>query len=293
MPEPYSPLRYPGGKSKISNFIIKKIQEVDTQINRYVEPYAGGAGAALRLLFEDYVDEILINDADPRMYCFWHSIINHNEQFWQRISDIEISVSEWRKQRAVYEKRDLRSKFDLGFATFYLNRSSRSGIIHNAGPIGGFDQKGNYKIDARFNRDTLMRRVQRIGAYSDHIDISCIDGLDLLKKLNRSRSSAKNTFVYLDPPYYKKGASLYLNCFTHDQHKALSQYLARRLNFNWILTYDNVSEIRDLYSDFPQLPFSLHYTTSKYRIGQELLIHPMGQRLTQSSIEALPIVRAA
>lgn len=290
MAEPYSPLRYPGGKARLANFLIEFIKCNDLDIPHYVEPYAGGAGAALRLLFEEYVETITVNDADPRVRCFWQAITKYNDAFLDLLEESVTTVEEWHRQRAIYEKRDLRKILELGFATFYLNRTVRSGIIHNGGPIGGYNQKGNYKIDARYNRAQLARRIQRIGVYADRINVSGVDGLDLLKNLNRRHAKAKNTLVYLDPPYYCKGADLYLNRFTHGQHAALAAYLSSSKNFPWVMTYDNVAAIRELYSAFPQVCFNLSYSAYERRQGQELLIYPRSLQVTSSAGVALPSV---
>lgn len=290
MPELYSPLRYPGGKARLTDFLIEIFSANGAHEPHYVEPYAGGAGAALRLLFEEYAESITINDADPRVSCFWEAVTKQNDNFLDLLDKTEVTVTEWQRQRKIYEKCDLRKILDVGFATFFLNRTTRSGIIHNGGPIGGYDQTGNYKIDARFNRGQLARRVQRIGAYSDRINVSGYDGLALLKKINKSHVKAKRTFVYLDPPYYSKGADLYLNKFTHDQHKELAAYLGSAKNFPWIMTYDNVEAIRGLYLNFPQAWFNLSYSAYERRKGQELLIYPESVVVPPEAICALPAV---
>lgn len=288
MPEPYSPLRYPGGKAKLSSFIIEVLHHNDLKEPHYLEPYAGGAGAALRLLFEEYVESITINDADLRIRCFWIAITKHTDAFLGLLENVEVNIEEWYRQREVYRNCDLRKVLKVGFATFFLNRTNRSGIIHNSGPIGGYDQTGNYKIDARFNREQLARRIQRIGIYSDRIRVDGIDGLSLLKKTNQNWLYSKRTFVYLDPPYYGKGANLYMNPFTHKHHVQLAEYLRSPKNFPWIMTYDNVEAIKELYKRFPQFGFSLSYSAYERRRGQELLIHPESIKIPQQAKEALP-----
>jgi len=290
MSEPYSPLRYPGGKAKLANFLIAVMRMNRIRPTQYVEPYAGGAGAALRLLFEEYVDRIWIHDADPRILCFWRALTEENEEFVKRLKTVEVSVAEWHKQRRVYDACNVNRPCTLGFATFYLNRTSRSGIIHNGGPIGGYDQKGNYLIDARFNRDQLVRRVQRIGIYADRITVSGIDGLALLKKMNRSPAKAQSQFVYLDPPYHAKGPELYMDRFTTKQHEQLAKYLSLPKAFNWIMTYDDVDAIRQLYKTFPKFRFSLEYSVSGRRKGHELLIHTKSVTVPPKVKTALPYV---
>ena len=291
MVEAYSPLRYPGGKARLSRFLIEVIRANGLSQPHYVEPFAGGAGAALRLLFEEFVDSITINDADPRIRCFWEAATRYPDRFLDRLEKIPVTIAEWRKQRELYKRRDLRKVFELGFATFFLNRTARSGIVHNGGPIGGFDQAGNYKIDARFNRSELGRRICRIAAYSDRIEISDHDGLALLRKLNRRRTAPK-TLVYIDPPYYSKGNKLYFNRQTHSDHAAIAAYLSSEKRFKWLMTYDDVTEIRALYAGLPQIQFSLSYSAYKRRNGNELLIHPPSLRVPLSVRSALPTVAA-
>ena len=292
MAEYYSPLRYPGGKARLSSFLIEVVKENGIVGAHYIEPYAGGAGAALRLLFEEFVESITINDADPRIRCFWQAATQHSERFLSMIYSVPVTVDEWRRQREIYERRDLRAVFDLGFATFFLNRTTRSGIVHNGGPIGGYNQSGPYKIDARFNRSELGRRICRLVAYSDRIEISDVDGLVLLKELNRRRKAAATAFVYIDPPYYSKGDELYLNCLSHAEHAALALYLRSTKRFSWLMTYDDVPQIRELYSGLPQLPFSLSYSVYNRRRGKELLIHPQTLRVPRRALSALPSIAA-
>jgi DNA adenine methylase len=287
MSEPYSPLRYPGGKAKLSPLLIQVLTDNKIIEPHYIEPYAGGAGAALRLLFEEYVESITINDADFRIRCFWEAVTAYTEQFLDLLAKTKVTITEWYRQRAIYEGGNVENPIELGFATFYLNRTTRSGIIHNGGPIGGYEQKGKYKVDARYNREQLARRVYRIGAYSDRIHVSGMDGLDCLKKIS-NKSVENRTFIYLDPPYYTKAATLYLNRFTHFQHEQLAEYLLSTNRLPWVLTYDNVDAIKRLYLSLPQIQFSLAYSAYRYREGKEVLIYPKSIQMSSDALQALP-----
>ncbi|KIX15499.1 DNA adenine methylase [Dethiosulfatarculus sandiegensis] len=289
MSEPYSPLRYPGGKAKLSPFLIQVLAHNSIVEPHYVEPYAGGAGAALRLLFEEYVESITINDADYRIRCFWDAVTGYNEEFLDLLTKTEVSVAEWYEQRKIYEAGNVEDILKLGFATFFLNRTTRSGIIHNGGPIGGYEQNGKYKINARYNRDQLARRIYRIGAYADRIKVSGLDGLDCIKEVSHSQT-ADRTFIYLDPPYYVKGASLYMNRFTHVQHQQLADHLLSSSHTPWVLTYDNVGPIRALYNTLPQIQFTLGYSAYTYREGKEVLIHSNTLNVPQEAVQSLPTI---
>lgn len=288
MPEHYSPLRYPGGKGKLAGFLSAVLQRNGHARSVYVEPYAGGAGTALHLLFGEYVERVVINDRDARVHSFWWAVTRRTREFIDLVRTTPVTVDEWRQQREIYTQCDVERPLRLGFATFFLNRTTRSGIIHNGGPIGGYDQTGKYKIDARYNAVDLVRRIVRIGAYSDRIEVQGEDGQDLLANLCRDSEKAGLAFVYLDPPYYSKGRELYMNHFTSSQHKALAAFLRDDPGFSWILTYDDVSEIRRLYKGLPHFDFSLSYTAYERRQGTELLIHPPGVRVTAEEREVFP-----
>lgn len=262
----YSPLRYPGGKTSLFPFFEKVIQEHGLKKLTYVEPFAGGAGAALALLFSDKVENIVINDLDKAIYSFWRSAIFDSEKFIKKIFSTPITITEWKKQRAVYTNLNSR-RFDLGFATFFLNRTNISGIL-DGGPIGGLDQKGKWKIDARFNKEGLAKKINQLGLYKNRISVSRKDGLELIGEyLNK-----KNTFIYLDPPYYERGASLYLNHYKKENHEALAKELNKNPEAFWLLTYDNKTQIKSLYPKRKIQGFSLHYSAYESRKGKEILI---------------------
>jgi DNA adenine methylase len=262
----YSPLRYPGGKTRLFPLFESIIQKEGLKNITYVEPFAGGAGAALALLLSGKVKKIVINDLDKAIYSFWKSVIFDSKKFTERIGSIPITVDEWKDQKEIY-KNSRSSRFDLGFATFFLNRTNVSGIL-NGGPIGGFDQKGKWKIDARFNKKYLIDRIQSIALHKKQISVSRKDGLKLINRyLNK-----KNTFIYLDPPYFEKSASLYFNHFKKEDHEALAEKLNKNPGAFWLLTYDNRKEIKYLYRKRKIYEFTLNYNARKPRIGREILI---------------------
>lgn len=238
------------------------------------EPFAGGAGASLKLLYSEEVGEIHLNDLDPAIHAFWWTLLNRPGPFLRRLDSVRVSMAEWRRQRAVYSQSRSASKLSLAFATFFLNRCNRSGIIINAGPIGGMRQQGEWKIGARFNKSELRQRCERVAEYSERITISCEDGIDFVVRMSQS-----GAFLFIDPPYYDKGGTLYLNRLDHRYHERLALTL-RRLNTPWVLTYDDCPQIRDMYSSWASVrSFALQYSASRRRRGSEILISPKGLRL--------------
>jgi len=241
--------------------------------SRYIEPYAGGASLALSLLFDNEVSEIHLNDLDPAIHAFWHSVLTRNRDFVQRLSETQVTPDEWLKQKDIYSKGLTSGRFALGFATFFLNRTNHSGIL-NGGMIGGKLQAGLWKIDARFNRTELQRRVERIGAHKNRIHLTCDDALTFLRNHRFSRFSLK----YLDPPYYRAGQRLYLNSYESEDHAVVSKYM-RGISSPWIVSYDDVPQIRELYKGTKSRRLNLLHTARSARIGNEVLFFAPGIRI--------------
>ncbi len=262
-----SPLRYPGGKAALYPRLREIIRANDLAGCTYVEPYAGGAGAATALLVTGQVSRIVINDLDPAIYAFWEVVKHEPDYLKSRIKSVTLDVEEWRRQKATYAAADPKDYRELGFATFYLNRTNRSGVL-NGGPIGGLEQTGNYKIDARFNRDALIERVRILSLYADQITVTNVDGLDVI----REHAGAENTFVYADPPYFEKAGSLYMNSFKADDHAQLAAALSARPDAPWMLTYDNVPQVADLYADRRRREFSLRYSAHRVIEATEVMV---------------------
>jgi len=261
-----SPLRYPGGKAFLTDDFAKIIKLVGLGKPTYVEPYAGGAGAALSLLFSDKVKRIIINDLDKAIYAFWKSAVEKSERFAHKILTATLTIAEWKKQKGIHSN-DSAALFERGFATFFLNRTNRSGIM-NAWPIGGIKQNSTYKIDARFNKKNLADRIRKIGEYRNRIEVLNEDGIQLTKKY----LVKNNTFIYLDPPYFKKGAMLYLSHYNEEDHNELARLLNENANRHWVLTYDEVAKIRDLYPARPKKRLSLQYRVRDSHKARELMI---------------------
>lgn len=276
----YSPLRYPGGKNKLSAFIAKIC--VDNQINgHYVEPYSGGASVALFLLMEGFVKKITLNDKDRSIYAFWYSVLNKTNKLCDLIENTELTIEEWRKQKEVQNNKKYADLLELGFSTFYLNRTNRSGII-NAGVIGGNEQKGDYLMDCRFNRKELISRIKRIASRKRDIRLYKKDAIKLIDKI-QNEAENENIIFYFDPPYYLKASSLYMNHYKDDNHKFVSDKIKDIKNINWIVSYDNIPEIQSLYSECPKKEFSFKHTAYKAKMGHEILF--FSQNLKQPNIK--------
>ncbi|WP_282822324.1 DNA adenine methylase [Neisseria subflava] len=266
----FSPLRYPGGKFSMLKFTKALIHNNALQRCHYIEPYAGGAGLALGLMYDGFVSEIHINDIDPMIWSFWFSILNHTKEFIELINFTPITIDEWHKQKEINSRCNLNDYLHLGFSTFFLNRTNRSGIIKGAGAIGGKNQSGAYKIDCRFNKSDLIERIKRIKKYSNRIHLTNLDAIAFINEVENY--TPNNTFFFIDPPYYNKGSSLYTSFYLPEDHALVADSI-KKINKYWVVTYDNTPEIYNLYDGYGRIPFNINYSLQTKRKGNELLIY--------------------
>lgn len=265
----YSPLRYPGGKGKLAPLMKYLIESTGHIGGTYIEPFAGGAGIALDLLENNVVSQIVINDFDKGIYSFWRAILNESDRFIEEINQVPLNIDEWNRQRAIVLNADKRYSFELGFAIFYMNRTNRSGII-KGGVIGGIEQRGNWKLDARFNKDNLTKRISKIAERKNDIYIYNKDVSSLIKNyLPRYEDDA---FIYFDPPYFAKGKQLYLNFFNYKDHVRIEKMIKESVNCDWVITYDDVPEIASIYVNHELRRFDLNYSAAKKRKASEIII---------------------
>ncbi len=271
-----SPLRYPGGKSCLYELTSMILRLNRLERGHYAEPYAGGCGLALTLLFEGHASEIHLNDLDRSIWAFWNSVLNETDALVDKIKSTPVTIEEWHCQRDIYLNQDKHDDFSLGFSTFFLNRTNRSGIIKGAGVIGGLSQTGNYKIDCRFNREDLSKRIRRISKYKSRIHLSKLDALNFMKTMDAQLPD--RSLFCIDPPYFNKGSSLYTSFYQPEDHKDVSEAVLQ-LERPWVLTYDNTPEISQLYKARRQFGFDVNYSVQTKRIGTELLVASKGLRM--------------
>lgn len=262
----YSPLRYPGGKNCIFPFIASLLHENNLVGVHYAEPFAGGAGLALRLLYEGHVDDIYINDFDRVIYSFWSAAVNRCNELCDWVSDVRVTIDTWHEQKQIIKYAEQHDILEIAKATLFLNRTNVSGVL-KGGIIGGKSQVGKDKIDARFNKKTLLEKLNLVSFHRKRIHVTNLDGIDFVNKLSKIE---KNTFVYLDPPYYKKGRNMYLNFYRDNDHVELANAV-KKLPMKWIMSYDHHNFILDLYRSQRCAIYNLYQRNSN-RNGSEVII---------------------
>lgn len=265
----YSPLRYPGGKARVANYIKRIFEENSLRGGTYVEPYAGGASVALALLLNGYASKIIINDKDRSIFAFWDSVLNNTDRLCELIEKTPVNLKIWKAQKESQKKKEDCDLLELGFSTFFLNRTNFSGIIR-AGVIGGQKQEGKWKIDARYNKKDLICRIKKIALYKDQIDIHNLDTIELINLLKEELP--KKTLFFFDPPYHVKGKDLYLNHYNDKNHEEVEGALNKITKQKWLLTYDNVDFISNLYKKYESRDYTLSYSALKAKTGNELMV---------------------
>ncbi len=264
-----TPLRYPGGKQRLAPFILELLIENDGIGSHYVEPYAGGAGVAMELLLSNHVSHIHLNDSSVPIYAFWKSVLFRPDELCRRIASASLTVEEWKKRRAIVRSPAEHDDLDVGFSALFLNRCNRSGVL-SGGLIGGIGQHGTWRMDARFPRNELIRRIEIIASRRDSISLQNWDAEKFI--LEYIPSLPANTLVYCDPPYFEKSHRLYLNHYESDDHARIAKVIQNRLFRKWVVSYDGVPDILNYYSERRAFLYDLQYNASRVYKGKEVFI---------------------
>ena len=270
MAKTLSPLRYPGGKSKIYGKVKNLIIANGFDNRVYVEPFAGGFGIGIGLLCENVVPSVILNDFDSHIYNFWYSVLNDTDRLLRLIMDTPITIEERDRQKQNYMDLDADILTD-GFATLFLNRVNFSGVI-KGGPIGGLDQKGTYKLNCRFNKEDISHRIESIAQHRKKIKLYNKDAGYLIR-MHLMKIKAP-MFLNIDPPFVLIGSQLYTNFFKEEDHLNLQRVIVKHLGdkYPWIITYDNCSLVKEIYRRFHMQEYDITYNAGGTVLGKELVI---------------------
>lgn len=276
MPSLINPLRYPGAKRALGGYIGDLITANNLKGCDYYEPYAGSAAVGLDLLQKGVIGNLVLCEKDILLASFWKCVFEDAENLCEKIAETDITIEEWREQSKFRKKANCEeaTSLDLGFAALFLNRTCFSGIL-KANPIGGMSQESKYSIDCRFNKEKVCNIIASLSAYADHVEVHCDDALHFMR--GRTKSFLRRTsFAYFDPPYYKKGPSLYRHFYSSEDHIALASFIQEIKMLDWIMSYDDDPFICSLYQGPTirhksfYLDYSCAYQSRKQ--GNEVLI---------------------
>lgn len=271
----FSPLRYPGGKGKLARFVTAVLRENGLQDGLYVEPYAGGAAVAIELLLTGVVRRVAINDLNLPIFTFWQAVLDNTDALIRLIRDTDVTMETREKAKRVFmESRE--ANLELAFATFFLNRTNRSGIL-NGGAIGGAKQEGAWKLDARYNKGALIERIEKISRYRSRISLTNMDAVDFI--LQKAPMWPKKTLVYMDPPYYNKGRDLYYNFYKHEDHANVALTARSLMDVKWLVSYDDVDAIHGLYGNTSCIRYTIGYSARRRCRGAESMFFSPGLKI--------------
>jgi DNA adenine methylase len=276
-----TPLRYPGGKQKLAPFMLELMVANNLCGGHYVEPYAGGAGIAIDLLLRGKVEHVHLNDSCFAVYAFWKSILTQTNEFCRRIANATMTIEEWRRQREIILRQSEFDQIDVGFSMFYLNRCNRSGIVASGGVIGGLRQDGDWKMDARFPRNELIRRIELIALNKNSITLKNWDAEKFI--LRYLPTLPERTLVYCDPPYFHQSKRLYLNHYGTEDHARIARIIQRNIKLPWVVSYDNARNIVKCYERQRFFMYNLQYHAARSYKGREVFFFSKDLRLPATS----------
>jgi DNA adenine methylase len=276
MPITTNPLRYPGAKRLLVDYIDDLLDANNLRECCFFEPYAGSAAVGLELLQRNHIGNLVLCEKDILLYAFWQSVFCDPISLCKRIDETPITIETW-KQLDVYRRVESLNQatiLDLGFAGLFFNRTNFSGIL-KANPIGGINQTSNYNISCRFNKKQITKTILQLSELGSRVAVHYGDAIEYLAT-QTPRFIRQNSFCYFDPPYYEKGAMIYRHYYTNKNHIALAKFVREVKNLDWIISYDDAPFICGLYSNTgaQYRPFFTDYTcaSKKRSQGKELLI---------------------
>ena len=269
-----SPLRYPGAKSKlieyISTLVFKEFPDSKCTI---IEPYAGSSIISLSLVYNKITSEAIIVERDPLIYAFWDAVFTIPDELITGIDTLDVSIETWHNFQR-YRKANTPDEFQLiemALAGFFFNRTNFSGIL-KANPLGGLNQNSKYKIDCRFNKTKLIKQIELIATLQGKVEVYFDDALNFMRT-RQFMFNAMPCFLYIDPPYFAKGKSLYRYWYEMNDHRQLANFLlCLNDNIKWLVSYDNHPEIEALYKKNIKHQVHFDYSAYTHKAGQELLI---------------------
>lgn len=243
-----SPLRYPGGKSKVIDQIYAYLD--NERLDTFVELFAGGASLGLSLLEAGKIQKLVLNDLDKGVSNFWETVFAAPDKLCEYIGNCKPTMDAYRNAKYHLRTYCFAGRYSVEYAYWFLlvNRLSYAGIA-TANPICG-KNGSDAALLQRWNPDTLIKRILHIATFSDRVEVRWEDAVSFL--LDEIGWYPEKATVFIDPPYTRAGKRLYKENF-EGKHEELADAV-NCFYRSWpgpdiILTYDNSTYVRDLYPD--------------------------------------------
>lgn len=276
-----SPLRYPGGKSRIwehlaAQYTQAPLGELDAEI--WFEPFAGGLGAGLKMLQESIIGELWFCEANRGLGALWGELVANPTALIDTVSSLpeRMSLDVYQEALAVLAAPDSYPQLQVAVAALVVNRCSRSGMVTpTTGPIGGKQQDGKYRVGDRWNLPRTISTLEKLAPLTRYMRFVGPDGISALAGLPNS-GFAEEVFVFADPPYVGAGQRLYQHGLDESGHRALADALHDLDETHWVLAYDEAPLVRELYEGLHIQEYTLHHTANRSKSGAELLIYGPG-----------------
>lgn len=235
-----SPLRYPGGKSKVLDLLASYLSE---EKKTFVDVYCGGGSVGLSLLLSGVVEHLVMNDLDKGVYAFFHTVLTAPEALIQKIRTV-VPDRElfFYYQEMVKKDYDEFPELERAFGFLVVNRLAFSGIW-NANPTSNLLQRWNPKV--------LEKRVWNIWEKREQIILLNEDALKVIEEYYWDETCT----LFIDPPYYVAwDKKLYHHCYQEEEHQKLADLLNTLVcgmpaHADILVTYDNHPFIAKLYQE--------------------------------------------
>jgi len=235
-------LRYPGGKTKLLNFLDEYLPKNNEILGNYIEPFIGGGSVFLSI---KPINAIL-SDLNNELIELYKGIRNFPNKVWENFC----SFPEGRK--AYYAIRDSDYyKQPLAFRaarTLYLNRTCFKGMWRHS-------PNGNFNVGYGGEERRWVITHQNIVELSKLLKKAKLTVSDFERVLD---NVSDGDFIFLDPPYKPgqkelKESHYTYSKFTFEDQVRLSNKLrdiSKLKDVRWIMTNSFHLEICNLYKDF-------------------------------------------
>ena len=134
-------------------------------------------------------------------------------------------------------------------------------------------------MDARFNREDVIRRITKIADCAGRIEVACGDAVKFLRE--KSSGFGEKDLIYVDPPYFEKGRLLCYDAYGPDDHAAVAELLAEFERPSWVVSYDDVDAIRSLYAFAPRLQYTIGNSARSRTRGREVMFFSKGMAVPE------------